>query len=410
MNILKEVKMVSRNLLLETAKFYENQASNDNSYKTPRDILQSAISKLEFDGVDDSITPISNPPQFIVLRTSGTTGEPKLLRHSMDFHESVVDSGIEALSRRGLLDKPHTCLIAISRGRLSGGFLFVYEVARRCGWSILLLGASDDADDIARLCDEHEVDVVFMAPNNIAATFTSTMSEHFSSVREVLYIGEMPAASLSSRIHKDFPQLQLHSFIYSSNDTGPIGIPNPDSPDGTYEVPLNVLVEVENDEGQVSLNGSGQYLISVLGLEDPKLIRWRIGDVGTLMTSNDGKQIIGLQGRGELSVKFHLDAIGGSVILFQSVIVEYLNKCGVFVDNNLIVRIHNDDQRTVVDINIVSEKHHDLVDLEKRFNSDFPIAQLRGRLRALQITDEEAKILSPGKRRLFIKSQNMRRV
>lgn len=401
--------MVSRKLLLETAKYYENQASDDNSYKTPRDILNGAIRKLGFGGTDEAVTPISNPPQFIVLRTSGTTGEPKLLRHSMDFHESVVDSGVEALSRRGLLNKPHTCLIAISRGRLSGGFLFIYEVARRCGWSILLLGASDDADDIARLCDEHEVDVVFMAPNNIAATFTSAMSEHFNSVREVLYIGEMPATSLSGRIHKDFPQIQLRSFIYSSNDTGPIGIPIPDSPDGTYEVPQNVLVEVESDEGQVSLNGSGQYLISVLGLEDPKLIRWKIGDVGTLKTDNDGKQIIELQGRGELSVKFHQDAIGGSVILFQSVLVDYLNACGVSVDNNLIVHIHNNDQRTVVDINIVSDQDYDLVDLGKRFNSDFPVAQLRGRFRVLRITDEDAKILSPGKRRLFIKSQNMRR-
>lgn len=400
--------MVSRKLLLETAKFYENQASNDDNYKTPRDVLNSAIRKLGFGDADELVAPISNPPQFIVLRTSGTTGEPKLLRHSMDFHESVVDSGIEALSRRGLLDKPHTCLIAISRGRLSGGFLFIYEVARRCGWSILLLGASDDADDIARLCDEHQVDVVFMAPNNIAATFTPTMSEHFGSVREVLYIGEMPATSLSKRIHKDFPQIQLHSFIYSSNDTGPIGIPNSDSPDGTYEVPQNVLVEVENNEGQVSLNGSGQYLISVLGLEDPKLIRWRIGDVGTLKTDSDGKQIIELQGRGELSVKFHLDVIGGSVILFQSVLVEYLSACGVAVDNNLIVYIHNNNQRTVVDINIVSDEYYDLVELEKRFNSDFPVAQLRGRLKVLRITDEDAKILSPGKRRLFIKSQNTR--
>lgn len=400
--------MVSRKLLLETAKFYENQASDDDSYKTPRDILNGAIRKLGFEGTDESVTQISNPPQFIVLRTSGTTGEPKLLRHSMDFHESVVDSGVEALSRRGLLDKPHTCLIAISRGRLSGGFLFVYEVARRCGWSILLLGASDDTDDIAKLCDEHEVDVVFMAPNNIAATFTPTMSEHFGSVREVLYIGEMPAASLSSRIHKDFPQIQLHSFIYSSNDTGPIGIPHPSSPDGTYEVPQNVLVEVEDDEEQVSLNGSGQYLISVLGLEDPKLIGWRIGDVGTLKTNNDGKQIIELQGRGELSVKFHLDAIGGSIILFQSVLVEYLSTCGVSVDNNLIVYIHNDDQRTIVDINIVSDEDYDLVELEKRLNADFPVMQLRGRLKVLQITDEEAKVLSPGKRRLFIKSPNIK--
>lgn len=398
--------MVSRRLLLDTANFYSNQALNDDRYKIPQDILNSAIKDLKFNSNDEAATPISNPPQFIVLRTSGTTGEPKLLRHTMDFHESVVDSGVEALSRRGLLDKPHTCLIAISRGRLSGGFLFIYEVARRCGWSILLLGASDDADAVARLCDEHSVDVVFMAPNNIAATFTSNMSDHFSSVREVLYIGEMPASSLSDRIHRDFPQLQLHSFIYSSNDTGPLGIPDRDSPDGTYEVPSNVLLEVEDSDGNISLNGEGQYLVSVLGLEDPKLIRWRIGDVGTLTTDRSGRQIIELQGRGEISIKFHLDSIGGSVILFKSVVIEFLEANDIRVDNDVIVNIHNDNQHTVVDVNFISDKPADFVELENRFNKSFPVVQLRGRFRVFRITDEDAKQLSPGKRRFFIKSSN----
>lgn len=398
--------MVSRNLLLDTANFYSSQALDDDRYEIPQNILNGAIKNLKFNNDVETGTHISNPPQFIVLRTSGTTGEPKLLRHPMDFHELVVESGVEALSRRGLLDKPHTCLIAISRGRLSGGFLFIYEVARRCGWSILLLGASDDAEEIARLCDEHSVDVVFMAPNNIAATFTSNMADHFSSVREVLYIGEMPALSLSDRIHRDFPQLQLHSFIYSSNDTGPIGIPDQDSPDGTYEVPSNVLLEVEDSDGNIALNGEGQYLVSVLGLEDPKLIRWRIGDVGTLATDGEGRQVIELKGRGEISIKFHLDSIGGSVILFKSVVVEFLERYGIREDNDIIVNIHNDNQHTVVDINFISEKSADLAKLEKRFNESFPVVQLRGRFRVFRITDEDAKKLSPGKRRFFIKSTN----
>lgn len=398
--------MASRSLLINTMNFYRTRAREDERYIAPRDVLEGTLKALGFDeGADTAL--IHNSPQFIVLRTSGTTGEPKLLRHTMDFHESVVNNGIEALSRRGLLTAPHTCLIAISRGRLSGGFLFIYEVARRCGWSILLLGASDDPDDIADLCTTHSVDTIFMAPNNIGATFSRDMTGRFDSVRDVLYIGEVPSSSLAARLHRDFPNISLRSFIYSSNDTGPLGIPTLNGSNTTYEMPQNVLLEVETDDAGVTLNGSGQILASVLGLEDPKLIRYRIGDVGVLTTNDEGRQTIELLGRGDISVKFHLDSIGGSVILYRSVVVEFLEECGTHVDNDLIVRIRNNDhQRTTVEINIISEDSHDLVALKQRLNEDFPVKQLRGRFEVFRITDEEAKVISPGKRRFFIKESD----
>lgn len=261
---LRSVKtsLVSHSLLIDTANLYRVRAREDDRYVAPRDVLDGALREFNL-SVGADTASLRNSPQFIVLRTSGTTGEPKLLRHPMDFHESAVDSGIEALSRRGLLTTPHTCLIAISRGRLSGGFLFIYEVARRCGWSILLLGASDDPDDIAELCTAYSVDTVFMAPNNIGATFARSMRGRFDSVRDLLYIGEVPSPSLSARLLRDFPHIRLNPFIYSSNDTGPLGIPTPEGSDKTYEVPQNVLLEVEDDDGDVTLNGSGQILVSV---------------------------------------------------------------------------------------------------------------------------------------------------
>lgn len=76
---------------------------------------------------------------------------------------------------------------------------------------------------------------------------------------------------------------------------------------------------------------------------------------------------------GDVSVKFHLDSIGGSVILYKSVVIEFLKECGIPVDNNLIVRIHNDLHRTTVDINLIYEDPHDLAALEGRFNEDFPV-------------------------------------
>lgn len=395
--------VVSHSILIDTANLYRTRAVDDDRYVVPRDVLDGAIHQFGLSAGAGS-SSLSNSPHFIVLRTSGTTGEPKLLRHPMDFHESVVAYGIEALARRGLLDAPHTCVIAISRGRLSGGFLFIYEVVRRCAWSILLLGASDDPDDIAYRCATYSVDTIFMAPNTIGATFSRDMRGRFDSVRNLLYIGEMPSPSLADRLLKDFPHIQLKPFIYSSNDTGPIGLPAPDSSDTTYEVPENVLLEIEDSRGEVTFNGSGQILVSVLGLEDPKLIRWRIGDIGVLTTDAAGKQNIALLGRGDVSVKFHLDSVGGSVILNKSVVIDFLRECNIRADLDVIVRIRNQDERTVVDVNLISDDSLVLEALQHRLNTDFPVKQLRGRFLVFKITEGDAKRISPGKRRFFVKA------
>ena len=104
--------MASSNMLISTARLYRARAGDDDRYKGPLKVL-------------DNATPSGTRP-----RRSGTTGQElvavhraederndggaKLLRHPMDFHQSVVRSGVEALDRQGLLKDPHTCLIAIS--------------------------------------------------------------------------------------------------------------------------------------------------------------------------------------------------------------------------------------------------------------------------------------------------------
>ncbi len=395
--------MVAQNILVATANFYSIRAKDDSRYEYPRMVLTEAIQQLKFSAPLNS-SVIKNSDEFIVLRTSGTTGEPKLLRHPMDFHEAVVESGVQALSKNGVLENPHVCMIAISRGRLSGGFLFIYEVVRRCGWSILLTGASDDSEDVSNLCNKFSVDTIFMAPNVISAVFTKDMIGQFNTVKNILYIGEVPSPNIMKRLKMDFPHIRLKPFCYSSNDTGPLGIPQFDSDDSTYDVPDNVLLEVETDDGNIALNGTGKILVSVMGLEDPKLIRFNVGDVGVLVTKEDGRQTIEVQGRGDISIKFHLDTVGGSVILQKSVVVDFLKQCDLPDGWDIIINIVNRNDRTTLEMNIISDIHFDEYGLTSKLNDEFPVLQLRGRMLAKRIDDEQAAELSPGKRRFFIKS------
>ena len=288
--------MVAQSLLFDTACLYSNQAQNDTRYVYPRDVLVGVIKQLKMTTSANGYR-IKNSEQFIVLKTTAHEGKPQLIRHPIDFHESTIKLGIEALKKSGMLDEPHVCMIAISASSLNGVFTFIYEVVRRCGWSVLPLGGSEDGADISYLSKNFSVDTIFLPPNIVESVFSREMADKFNTLRNILCIGEVPSPALVERMRIDFPHIRFRPFIYSPNDTGPIGIPNVEGGEGTYDVPENVLLEVESVEGDIALNGSGKILVSVLGLEDPDLIRWRIDDLGTLKTDEAGKQLIEIQPR-----------------------------------------------------------------------------------------------------------------
>jgi hypothetical protein len=165
--------------------------------------------------VDQNI-PTGNSRQFVVLRTTGESGEPELVRHPINLLEAAIASGIEALGRNGLLDAPHTCLIAVSRSSLSGTFTYIYEVVRRCGWSILPLGGSRDSQDISHLCNDYAVDTVFMAADVLGIVFSRDMAGRFDGVRDVLYTGGVPSPNTTESMLNEFPHITVRPFLYFS--------------------------------------------------------------------------------------------------------------------------------------------------------------------------------------------------
>lgn len=288
--------MVAQNLLFDTAYFYNNHAQNDTRYLYPRDVLMGVIKQLKMTTPTNGHR-IKNSEQFIVLRTTVHEGKQQLIKHPIDFHESTIKLGIEALKESRMLDEPHVCIIAIPASSLNGVFTFIYEVVRWCRWSILPLGGSEDGADISYLSENFSVDTIFLPTNIVESIFSREMADKFNTLRNILCIGEVPSTALMERMRIDFPHIRFRPFIYAPNDTGPIGIPNIEIGEEMYDVPENVLLEVETVEGDIALNGFGRILVSVLGLEDPDLIRWKIDDFGTLKTYETGKQLIKIQAK-----------------------------------------------------------------------------------------------------------------
>jgi hypothetical protein len=288
--------MLKRRILFDTAKLYSRRAKNDERYVFPSKVLNGVIRQLGLTEKSGS-TEISNSDQFIVVRTPGTSGELEVIRHPLDLVEKGIAAGVETLRSRGMLDTTHTCLIAVPRGSLTCTFTLIYEVVRQCGWSVLPLGGSDDGQDISKLCSAYNVDTLVIAADAIGSVFTPNLAGQFDSIKRLLYVSGVPTQEALDTIKSEFPQLEVHPFLYMSDITGPIGLPAQGDRDDEFDVLENVLVEVESTESEITLNGSGRLLVSVLGLEQPTLIRRDVGDFGVLTTSEEGQQVVRLRRR-----------------------------------------------------------------------------------------------------------------
>jgi hypothetical protein len=205
-----------------------------------------------------------------------------------------VAAGIESLKIRGMLESEHACLIAVPRGSLTGTFTFIYEVVRKSGWSVLPLGGSVDGQDISNLCNAYNVDTIVVAADAIESIFESSTVGQFDTVRNLMYISGVPLAKDFHLIETQFPHVTLRPFIYHSDVVGPIGLPSSGNENDGFIALENILVEAKLEDGTTMLNGSGRILASVLGLEQPSLIRRDTGYYGVLTTTKDGNQTVRL--------------------------------------------------------------------------------------------------------------------
>lgn len=286
--------MIDHRILIDTAALYSQRAKNNVEYVFPSNVLNNAIRQLGI--VDKSkSSEINNSDQFIVIRTLGVAGELDDIRHPLDLVDKGIASGVESLKNYGMLDTKHSCLIVVPRGSLTCTFTLIYEVVRRCGWSVLPLGGSDDSQDISKLCNTYKVDTIFIAADLLESVFTNNLIKQIDSVKSILYVSGIPSQKSIENIKSKFPQIETLPFLYMTNITGPIGLPTQNGKNNEFEALQNILIEVESSNGKISLNGSGRFLISVLGLEQPIIIRRDIGDFGTLITDEKGLQVVQLQ-------------------------------------------------------------------------------------------------------------------
>lgn len=286
--------MVDHRILVDTAALYARRSHEDERYLAASGVLNDAVRRL---GLTEELgdIEIQNAAQFVVVRTRGARGEAQLVEHPLDLVESWIAAGIETLRARGLVDAAHTCLIAVPRGSLTVTFTFIYEVVRRCGWSVLPLGGSSNGHDISELCSTFGVDTLVLAADAIDAVFDPELAGRFDGLRRLLHVSGLPSSEALDVLATRYPRLEVAPFLYLSEVTGPIAVPTPGRESDAFDVLDHVLIEVNTKQGEIALNGSGDILVTVLGLAVPTLVRRRVGDHGVLTTSEDGHQVVELR-------------------------------------------------------------------------------------------------------------------
>jgi phenylacetate-CoA ligase len=263
----------------------------------------------------------------LVLRSSGTSAERKVLYHPWSFTRQVGALGARG-ARAALSSPPRRVANCMQPGELSGAFVFVQDIGERLCALTFPLGSTLSTEETMELITEHAIDTLVALPSFIADLLGQ--AEWPAVIRNVLYIGEPMHDSLRRALDDVAPPPTVRSLAYSTSETGPIGYQCPHAPANTHHVHDDaVIVEVVDERTGTPLPDDHTGEIAVTPLIDTgmALFRYRIGDRGRLHARTcpcgSAARLLTFAGRTECSI------IVDSAIISNDLLMARLSKLGV---------------------------------------------------------------------------------
>jgi phenylacetate-CoA ligase len=256
------------------------------SVSAPAELARLALmtpAQLAADGPPNSeALLLDGPGPGLVLRSSGTSGRPKVLYHSWSFTRQVGLLG--ARGTRACLDEPPrrvaNCLDA---GSMNGAFTFVQAIGQLLPALTFPLGAILDPHETADLIVTHEIDTLVAFPAFVVELAAGAPWP--PGIRNALYVGEAMHATFSETLAAVAPSLNVRALAYSTNETGPIGYQCAHTAVDTYHVHEDaIIVEVVDRHTGAPLEDgcTGELVVTPLTDTGMALFRYRIGDRGRL--------------------------------------------------------------------------------------------------------------------------------
>ncbi|MBU6428581.1 MAG: aldehyde dehydrogenase family protein, partial [Cyanobacteria bacterium REEB65] len=224
---------------------------------------------------------------LLTLRSGGTSGRPLVASIAERDFEADMEAGARGAWAAGLRpgDRVANMLFA---GNLYGSFISVQSIAERIGCQTFPLTSSAPLVDILEVLQTFEIDTLLGLPSHLQTVFAAMQQEPEKfAVKKVLYTGEAFYVPERERIQTALRIERIASLGYGTVDAGPIAYQCEHCQGSVHHVLSgHVWVDIVDREtfAPVEPGAIGEILVTNLHPRLMPLIRYRVGDLGRMVT------------------------------------------------------------------------------------------------------------------------------
>ncbi|MDD2960983.1 MAG: AMP-binding protein [Muribaculaceae bacterium] len=290
----------------------------------------------------------------IVLSTGGSSGVARTVVLSNGEWDDFCEKQAEAFK---LLDVKPDDIVAnlFIAGHLWPSFIGVHEMVKRVNAVQLPISSNIVPEEIYAMCKQYQPTVMVSLPTLFVflADLAKKDNYKFTSLRLIAYAGEQLSREAEAHVKKYLGVKEIKALAYSSSDCGIMGYQCPHCGFGTYHLPSDFQkIEIVDSETllPVADGEAGEILITNLRREFQPIVRYRIGDMATILKEScpcgDKNPLFRLSGRaGE---DFKLGGAYVSIDVFEKAVNEYSD----YLSMNFQLILEDVGNQMLVDVNV----------------------------------------------------------
>ncbi|MFX0116493.1 MAG: phenylacetate--CoA ligase family protein [Candidatus Hodarchaeota archaeon] len=221
-----------------------------------------------------------------IFTSGGTTGDVKLTAWSMGFVKNWVDECYRSLSAVGLDAKD--VVINLFFPGIWATHTLINKALEKANCRIIPLGGKISLEDLVTFIKRLQVTGLIGVPSFIVrlTEYIETLPASQRSeikIRKIWWAGEFLSSRQAEFIQESL-NCQVHPFIYSSTDTGTIGMKCPQAGTNQYHIAESIFLEtLDVDTGEsVPVGTPGEFAVTSLVNEKAPCIRYKVGDLGII--------------------------------------------------------------------------------------------------------------------------------
>ena len=311
------------------AKKYENlgEVKDEKDWRKVPMLSRNDLFENTYPSSKDMLTgPLENA---IVSSTGGSTGVARTIVLSHTEWDTFCRVQGEAFRLLGVRGDDIVANLFIA-GHLWPSFLGVHEMIKYGGGVHLPISSNINVEEVYALCKRYQPTVIVTLPTMLVflADLAKKDGYVFPNLRIAAFAGEQLSREAEAHVKRYLGVQEIKALAYSSADCGIMGYQCPDCGFATYHAPTATqLIEIVDPDTlePVKVGETGEVIITSLARTLEPVIRYRIGDMATLLAEScpcgDPNPLFRLAGRtGE---DFKLGGAYISVGVFERAVSEF---------------------------------------------------------------------------------------